>query len=271
MILYYGFCTTLFGLIFGSFLNCTAMRLVRGEDFVKGRSKCPHCGHELTPIELIPVLSYLLQKGRCRHCKEKISPRYIATEITFALLSLGLYLKLVLGGDFFNISEIIIFFRNWVLTGCLFIAALTDLESMEIHDGTLIFGLISYIIFAIVQLIIGTTDLLSIGLSVLAGLGLGAIMLLLSILMDKVLKKESLGGGDIKLFALLGLYLGFFGAYELIILSCILGLLFVGVRNKVKPDATKEFPFGPALACSGYIILLVGQYITEWYLSMIFI
>ena len=269
MIIYFGVFVAIFGLIFGSFLNCTAMRLVRGEDFVKGRSRCPHCGHELSAIELIPVFSYIFQGGKCRHCKGKISLRYIAAEIAFALLSLGLYYKLVLSGNIFEVSGILIFFRDWIFTGCLFLVALTDLEKYEIYDGVLIFGLVNFLVFGIVSVIMKTTDIRDLGMSVLAGIALGAIMLIMSLIMDKALKKESLGGGDIKLMALLGLYLGFFGAYELVILSCILGLIFVGIRRKLEPDAPKEFPFGPAIALAGYLLLIFEEYITAWYFSFL--
>ena len=269
MSIYYGVWVFIFGLIFGSFLNCTAMRLVRGEDFVKGRSRCPKCGHELSAIELIPVVSFIIQGGKCRHCKSKISPRYIAAEIIFALLSLGLYLKLIYTGGIFDISALILFFRDWIFTGCLFLVAMTDLENFEIYDGVLIFGLINYIVFAIIQILLKYADIYMTGKAFLSGILTGAVMLIMSLILDKVLKKESLGGGDIKLFALLGLYLGFFGAYELVILSCILGLLFARLRKKIKKDATKEFPFGPAIALSGYILLLSEKYITDWYLSLL--
>ena len=65
------------GAVAGSFLNCAALRIVRGEPFVKGRSHCPHCGHVLGPLELVPVISWLVQRGRCRACGAKISPRYL--------------------------------------------------------------------------------------------------------------------------------------------------------------------------------------------------
>ena len=274
MIIYYGGCVVLFGIIFGSFLNCTAMRLVRGEDFVRGRSHCPHCGHELTAIELIPVISFVIQGGRCRHCKEKISYRYILAEITFALLSLGLYLNLVLtpgmGGIWgLGIEQLLIFLRDWILTGCLFLVTLTDLENCEIYDGVLIFGFVNFLIFEIVLMIMQRSSLSGLLFSLLAGLAVGAVMLLISLLMDKLLKKESLGGGDIKLFALLGTYLGFYGAYELVIISCVLGLIFVAIRKLTRPDAPKEFPFGPAIALGGYILLITEKYITAWYQSFL--
>lgn len=269
MTLYFGFCVGVFGLIFGSFLNCTAMRLVRGEDFVRGRSRCRECGHELTAFELIPVISFLIQRGRCRHCGCRISSRYILSELCFAALSLGLYLRLVFGGSLFDSRDLLIFFRDWILTGCLFVVALTDLESFEIYDGVLIFGFINYISFAMAQIVLGIRDLRSLGLSVLSGFTVGALMYVLSLVMDGLLKRESLGGGDIKLFALLGVYLGFIGSYELVILSCVLGLLFAGIRKLVLPEASKEFPFGPAIAFAGYLLLISEKYITGWYMSLL--
>ena len=269
MLIYYGVLVTILGLVFGSFLNCTAMRLVRGEDFVRGRSKCPSCGHELSAKELIPVLSFVLQKGKCRHCGAKISARYIASELVFAALSLGLYFKLIFGaGDAFE-AEALIFLRNWILTGCLFLISLTDLESFEIFDGVLIFGFANFIVFAVIQILMKNADIYHVGLSLLSGLAVGAVMLVISLIMDRALKRDSLGGGDIKLYALLGVYLGFAGAYELVILSCITGLLFAGVRKILIPGASKEFSFGPAIALSGYILLLTEEYITGWYLSII--
>jgi leader peptidase (prepilin peptidase)/N-methyltransferase len=87
--------------------------------------------------------------------------------------------------------------------------------------------------------------------------------------MDKVLGRDSLGGGDIKLFALFGLYLGYAGSYELVILSCIIGLIFAGARKALLPSASKEFPFGPAIAVSGYLLLIFGDALTDWYLGFL--
>ena len=78
-----------FGAVAGSFLNCAALRIVRGEPFVRGRSHCPHCGHVLGPLELVPVFSWLAQKGRCKACGEKISARYPLTELVFAVATVS--------------------------------------------------------------------------------------------------------------------------------------------------------------------------------------
>ena len=84
----------------------------------------------------------------------------------------------------------------------------------------------------------------------------------------RVLKKDALGGGDIKLFGMLALYLGAAGSYELILLSCIIGLIFAGCRRVFLPKATREFPFAPAIAISGYILLIFSNTITDWYFSL---
>jgi leader peptidase (prepilin peptidase)/N-methyltransferase len=107
------------------------------------------------------------------------------------------------------------------------------------------------------------------GNHLLAGILMLVIMLLLTLAVEKFLKKEALGGGDIKLFAMLALYLGYAGSYELIIFSCISGLVFAAIRRLLNPDASKAFPFGPAIAFSGYLLLIFSESITSWYLGLL--
>lgn len=266
----------IFGLIFGSFLNCTAIRICRKEDFVKGKSHCMYCGHDLAAIDLIPVVSYLLTKGKCRYCKEKISPRYPLTELSFGVITLSMYLAVLepsLRLAFtVDAHTLILFFRNLFLSGILFIIALTDLETFEIPDGCILAGIITWIVtapFMSGEGVFTKASLLWIGHHLLAGILMLAIMLLLTMAMEKFLKKEALGGGDIKLFAMLALYLGYAGSYELIIFSCISGLLFAAIRRLLNPDASKAFPFGPAIAFSGYLLLIFSERITNWYLGLL--
>ena len=264
MLIYYGACTAILGLIFGSFLNCTAMRIVRGEDFVKGRSHCMSCSHELSAPDLVPVFSYLFHKGRCRYCGAKISARYPLSELTFMVLSLGLYIFFIGFGQ----GSIVTFFKYLFLTGCLYVVALTDLESFEIPNGALIVGTISWAVFTATEVLLGIHDIKWALHHLFSGFIIGAAMLLISLIMDKVLGRDSLGGGDIKLFSLLGIYLGYAGSYELVILSCIIGLLFAGVRKALSHATSKEFPFGPSIALSGYLLLIFGDNITNWYLGL---
>ncbi len=267
------------------------MRIVRGEGFVKGKSHCMSCSHELSAADLVPVFSYLVHRGRCRYCGEKISVRYPASELGFMLLAVGLYVAVmcfgfgcdegivgvnpqgqILSADFFigtgfTVTRIITFFKYLFLTGCLYVVSLTDLESFEIPDGALIIGAIGWAVFTAIELFFGIHNIKWALHHLLAGFVVGAAMLLISVLMDKVLRRDSLGGGDIKLFSLLGLYLGYAGSYELIMLSCILGLVFAGVRRALRKGASKEFPFGPSIALAGYILLIFGDKLTNWYLG----
>ena len=262
------------------------MRIVRGEDFVKGKSHCMSCGHELSAADLVPVFSYLFHRGKCRYCGAKVSARYPISELVFMLLSLGLYVAVMgfgfgtvtgtaaagtelIYGTGITISRTVYLLKCLFLTGCLYVASLTDLESFEIPDGSLIAGAIGWVVFSAAELLLGIHDIKWAVHHIIAGLVLGGGMLLISIVMDKVLKRDSMGGGDIKLFALLGLYLGYAGGYELIILSCILGLVFAGARKALLPEASKEFPFGPSIAFSGYILLIFSDALTNWYLGFL--
>ena len=246
----------LFGLVFGSFLNCTAMRIVRREDFVHGRSRCIVCGHELGAADLLPVISWVFLRGACRYCKSRISLRYPLTELLFAALACGLYLR-------FGFSVRLC--RDLVLAGCLFTLSLVDLESFEIPDGCLLIGLLAWIV-SLPLLGMTAREILS---HILSGAVYGAGMLTISLLFDALLKKESMGGGDIKLIALLGLYLGFLGAYFMILAACVLGLIAAGGRALfLKQRFFKPIPFGPSIAMAGYIMLLLGEQLAQWYLGL---
>lgn len=241
------------GLAFGSFLNCAAMRICREEDFIHGRSRCPNCSHELGPLELIPVISYLSLRGRCRWCKSRISVRYPISELAFCLLLEGILLRYGIG---------VVWLRDAALTGALFTAALVDMEIMRIPDGCIIAGLI----FWILTLPFMGYGLVRTAVFLASGAGCAAFMLLMAYLVERFLGREALGGGDIKLFALLGLYLGPLGAYWLILASSITGLLMAGALKAAKAyDSRGAMPFGPAICLSGYLLLLFTDNISFWY------
>ena len=126
-----------FGAVLGSFLNCAAWRIAHGESFVKGRSHCTSCGHVLGFLDLIPVFSWIFLGGRCRYCKTKISPRYMLTELFFALVSVLTLLRFDLSPEFV---------RNMVLACCLFCLSLVDLEIFEIPNGCLLIPAIAWFV-----------------------------------------------------------------------------------------------------------------------------
>ena len=270
----------LLGLVFGSFLNCAAFRLVRGEAFVKGRSHCPSCGHELGVLELIPLLSWVLQRGRCKWCGSKVSIRYPLTEASFAVLTVACLLR-------FDLT--VLSLRNFVFLCCLFLLTLTDIEDMIIPDGCL---LVAAGAWALTEpfLFSGWADVL---LSVLAGLVYGGGLLGISLLMDKIMGRDTMGGGDIKLIAVVGLYLGFVGTLFCVVLACVGGLLFYvlarkglevseaeeswiadskaedGKTQENEMEDGKAFPFGPFIAASAAFMLLFGQPLVSWYLGLL--
>lgn len=243
----------IFGAVMGSFLNCAAYRISKGESFVKGRSYCPSCGHELGVLDLVPVFSWVLLGGKCRYCKTPISPRYVLAEITMALLSVGCLLK-------FDIS--ILCLRNFIFICCLFCLALVDMQSYIIPDGCLIISAIAWVVTA-PFLVLGKSGIIN---SLLAAVIYGGGMLILSLVMDRVLKKESLGGGDIKLFAVVGLYLGLAGTLFALLLASILGLLFIAFKSKKKGEI---IPFGPAIVIATIFMLFFGESLINWYLGLL--
>ncbi len=241
----------LFGSCIGSFVNCAADRYVQKESILHGRSHCPVCHHTLGFLDLFPIFSYLFLRGKCRHCGAKIPPRCLLTEITGGLLFLSAALKFGLSWETLE---------SCLLLSALFAVALIDFDTMEIPDGLLLFGAAVFeaFLFAHDDWMVRLFD------GLLGACVFGGGMLLISLVMDAILKKDSLGGGDIKLFAVLGLFLGLSCGLFCLILSCLVGLITVVCSGR-----KGEFPFGPAITIAAYISLLVGKDAIALYLSII--
>jgi len=212
ILIYCSIIALVLGACLGSFLNCTAIRIARGENFVKGRSHCMYCGHDLSALDLVPVLSWVFLRGRCRYCHEKISPRYVIVEIVFAIVTLACLLR-------FDLTVLCL--RNEIYLCVLLLLSLVDLETMIIPDRCHIIMVAAWVLSA--PLLYSGHEIF---IHVLAGVIFGVGVLVLSLVMDKVLGRESMGGGDIKLLAVTGLYFGIVGTLFVLILSCIIGLVF---------------------------------------------
>lgn len=231
------------GSVFGSFLNCVSDRIIAHEKWWTGRSKCDACGHELGILDLFPVFSYLFLKGKCRYCGTKLSSTYMFSELGLGIL----FVVMVLVHGTLDLTLL----KDLGLVTCLYGLSLSDLKSYEIPDGFILTGIIWWLLFGFDPK----------GLA--AGSVIAGSVLLLSLLMDKILKKESMGGGDIKLFFVVGLYLGLYGSLFNLILACLFGLLLVVILKKNK------IPFGPAIAMATYISLLYGSQFVNWYMSIL--
>lgn len=245
-----------FGAAMGSFLNCAAWRIAHKQSFLKGRSRCPACGHTLSAIDLVPLLSWLLLRGKCRYCGAKVSIRYFLTELLMAAITVLCLLR-------FDLTVLCL--RNYVFLCCLFCLSLVDLEDYTIPDGCL---LISAAVWLIAQPLVGHGWKEAL-LRLLAAVVFGGGLLLLSLLMDRILKKDSLGGGDIKLFFVVGLYLGFASTLFSLLLACVLGLLFAILRKRSGNEEGEQIPFGPSIATAAAVMLLFGDPMVRWYLGLI--
>ena len=245
--------TGLLGLVMGSGLNCLSARIAAGTKWTgNNRSACPKCGHTLGAKDLVPLFSWLFLKGKCRYCGAKISPRYPLTEALLAVCYVSLVA--VFGLSLHTLSLM-------VLCSCLFCLSLVDLDTQLIPHRFLIIPAV----VRLAELLLdgGISALLS---PVLTGLMLGGGILVLSLIMDKILKKDTMGGGDIKLLALLGLYFTASECLLLLISACVIGIVMAVILVNAKSDAA--FPFGPALSLAAWITLLIGKPLIGWYMSL---
>ena len=216
------------GLVMGSFINCWAWRSVNGESVTKGRSHCTSCGHALGGRDLIPVLSWVFSHGKCRYCGERVSARYLATElicgIAFALIALRY-------GFSIETIELLAF------AGILLYLSLVDLDTYTIPNACIIAAIAIRVVFLLLAWLIYGIDIMALLVpSLIGAAALGIGVLVVALVMDRVLGRESMGGGDIKLFAVAGFYFGWQQGILLLILSCIIGIVMALL---VKPPAAE--------------------------------
>ena len=252
--------TLLIGLCVGSFLNVVIYRLPMHMSLAKPRSHCTNCGKEIKWYDNIPVLSYIFLRAKCRHCKSKISFRYPFVEILNMVLW---FLALMLDTNII-ISSItpnyLMFAIHLVTISCLICVAFCDFDNMEIPDE-----------FQIVLLILGILSFLSGDVSsrVFGFLLGGGFFALFAGIFYLLKKKESLGFGDIKLMAVLGLILGFQNTAITIIFSSIFGAIILSILSiKNKKEKNKEYPFAVFIVPFAIVAMFVGNFIANWYLSL---
>ena len=236
------------GTIMGSFFNVVAHRLSNNESIIKHGSHCESCQHLLKWYELIPIISFLIQGGRCRQCHTKLSWWYPLIEIITGLFYLFSYLYFGLSPDFFI---------SLVISSVLVITCITDFNYLIILDEPLVIGSILIIVITLI-----TSGLVDTLIDILSGLLLFFFMLLVKILGDKAFKRESLGGGDIKLSFFIGLSLGYKLAFVNLVLASFLTLpiaFYYLVKYK-----DREVPFGPFLIISNFIIFVFASPILEF-------
>ena len=242
MDIYYGVVIFIFGLILGSFYTVVGERLPEGKSIVNPPSHCPNCNHRLGILELIPVLSFLFLGGKWKKCRSKIPVLSTIIEVLTSILFLIAYIR-------FGIS--IKFFIALIFISMLVIVIVSDIRYMVICDEVLIIG--NILIFILLIISIGFKASM---MALIYGVASMFIMLSIKTLGDIIFKKESMGGGDIKLMFTFGLVLGIPSSVASIFLASFIGLPISLIM--MKKNSSHELPFGPYLSIAAIILLLSG-------------
>jgi len=235
------------GSIMGSFYHVIATRLSNGRSIISPASHCEKCNHILKWYELIPILSYVIQKGRCRQCKTKLPISYLMMEICTGILFAVCY-------HAFELTLSLI--ASLIFVSSLIIIIISDIEYMIILDEVLIFAILGIILVDAIDIGLYETSL-----KILAATGSFITMILIKKMGDIMFKQESLGGGDIKLMFLVGLVIGYPMAVCNIFLATFIAFpiaLFLLIAKK-----DNIIPFGPFLSMSAIILYIWGLTFTD--------
>lgn len=240
------------GLLFGSFAGVVAHRVPRGESFMTGRSRCDGCGAQIAAYDNIPIVSYAVLRGRCRSCGERIPVRYPLAELTLAVLFAATVAVLGTG----DLAELAL---GLVFCATLVTVTLADLDRRVIPNSVLL---------AASVVVVGTllvVDPAALPERLLAGAGAGGFLLVAALIYP-----GGMGMGDVKLAAVMGLYLG--SAVVPAMMAALLLGAVVGVAIMARHGAAERkraIPFGPFLAAGGVVGLLAGDEILGWYLDRV--
>jgi leader peptidase (prepilin peptidase)/N-methyltransferase len=239
----------IFGAAIGSFLNVCIFRLPAETSIVKPRSQCPYCQHPIRNGDNIPLISFVLLRGKCRDCGGKISWRYPLVELITAVLALLLFLKFGLTLKF------LVFF---IFTAVLIVITFIDLDHQIIPD---IITLPGIPIFSLAAIFLVKIPWLEVLLGLLIG---GGVLFMIAFVYELLTKREGMGGGDIKLLAMIGGFLGWKSLIFVLLFSSFSGAI-VGITAMIikKQDMKYAVPFGPFLSAAAVAYLFWGDGFTR--------
>jgi leader peptidase (prepilin peptidase)/N-methyltransferase len=239
-----------FGLMVGSFLNVCIYRLAREQSIVFPGSHCPMCRHPIAWVDNIPVLSFLLLRGRCRYCRRTIHWRYPVVEFLGAVSAVAVVSRFGLS------AEALVYFA---FVCALIVVSFVDLEFQIIPDEISLGGLVVGILLcAALPSLQGTTSRwLAVGSSVIGVLVGGGVLYATGLLGDFIFRKESMGGGDIKLLAMAGSILG----WKLVLLTFFIAPIFALIPGLAVLLLKRShiIPYGPFLSIGLVVALFAGN------------
>ena len=243
----------LLGLAFGSFFNVCISRIPAGKNLLNP-SQCLKCGHRLRMVENIPILSYIILKGKCKKCGDKIPGYHIIVELITPVVFIALFIRSGLKLDLY-------FFKYLIFASFCIIVFFTDLKARIIPD------LITLpLIFIGIGISLLSNSDVSFSSALIGGSISFVVFLFTAIVFERILKKESLGGGDIKLITAIGFYLGISGVVFTVIIASVIALI---ILLMFKYDTGKEFPFGPFLVTAALFYIFTGKYFSNLYINLL--
>jgi leader peptidase (prepilin peptidase)/N-methyltransferase len=243
----------IFGATIGSFLNVCIFRLPAETSIVKPPSQCPYCHHPIRYRDNIPLISFIILRGKCRDCGGKISWRYPLVELITALLALLLFLKF---------GPTLTFLTFFIFTAVLIVIAFIDLDHQIIPDILTLPGIPIFFLAAIFLVDIPwKLPWLEALLGLLIG---GGVLFTIAFLYELITKREGMGGGDIKLLAMIGGFLGWKSLIFILLFSSFSGAI-VGVTAMIikKQDMKYAIPFGPFLSAAAVAYPFWGDAFTR--------
>jgi len=237
----------IFGLCMGSFLNVCIYRIPKGISIINPPSSCPWCGSKIRPLDNIPILSYIILRGRCRSCGFQIPLVYPIVELLTSFVTVLIYMKFGI-----NVDAMLYLIFSYSLIVISFI----DLKHKIIPDLLSIGGIIAGVCSSLVITKISFLDSI---LGVILG---GAFLYIIAYTYLKLRKIEGMGGGDIKLIAMIGAWLGYKSLPFVLLTGSLIGVI-AGITAILifKKNRYFEIPFGPFLSLGAFSYLFFGQII----------
>ena len=244
----------IFGAVIGSFLNVCICRLPKNESVVFPPSRCPQCGFRIPFYDNVPIVSWLLLRGKCRSCAAPISPQYPIVELINALLTLFLFMKF---------GPSLPFLVLFLFCSAMVVITFIDLEHQIIPDCITLPGIVAGFLCSLFIPQLGWQNSL---LGIVVG---GGSLLVVAYGYELLTKKEGMGGGDIKLLAMMGAFFGWKAVFFIIFVSSLTGsVIGITVMLIQKKDAKLAIPFGPFLALGAILYIFFGRAVINWYLSL---
>lgn len=250
-----------FGTLIGSFLNVCIVRIPSGQSVISPPSHCPKCNHGVAFFDNIPLISYIFLRGRCRACGETISPRYFLVELLMGTFAIALFERFGLSFSFFV---------SFLFVAALIVISFIDLDIRIVPDVISLPGIICGLVLSLVgYFAIGRdVDLVPSPVSSIIGiLAGGGFLLATAWLYEKFTGVEGMGGGDIKLLAMIGAFLGWPSIPITLFIASLVGSV-VGLSCMALTGAGRRLalPFAPFLCSGAILFIFFGEQIIRFYL-----